>query len=253
MSSGDHIRVRRAAALAFAIASTLAGARAGYAQGTPATTKDTQVIDVVIVTAQRREENLIDVPIAVAAFSGEALERRQIDQATDLQLNVPNVSYTKTNFTGSNFQIRGIGVSSVAASGDSGVETHFNSMPIKNPRLFETEYFDVQRVEVLRGPQGTLYGRNATGGAVNVIARKPAQGVRGQRRARGRQLQRAEGEGRGEHPARRHGRGALRRHQLQARRLHRQPRSPATTSTIATSGRRAARCASRRATRPTSR
>jgi outer membrane receptor protein involved in Fe transport len=80
MSSGDHIRVRRAAALAFAIASTLAGARAGYAQ-TPNPTKDTQVIDVVIVTAQRREENLIDVPIAVAAFSGEALERRQIDPA----------------------------------------------------------------------------------------------------------------------------------------------------------------------------
>ena len=180
MSSGDHIRVRRAAALAFAIASTLAGARAGYAQAAaPNTAKDTQVIDIVIVTAQRREENLIDVPIAVAAFSGEALERRQIDQATDLQLNVPNVSYTKTNFTGSNFQIRGIGVSSVAASGDSGVETHFNSMPIKNPRLFETEYFDVQRVEVLRGPQGTLYGRNATGGAVNIIARKPEKEFNG--------------------------------------------------------------------------
>ncbi len=174
MNSGDHIRVRRATALAIAIASTLTCARAGYAQ-TPAasTARDTQIIDVVIVTAQRREENLIDVPIAVAAFSGEALERRQIDQATDLQLNVPNVSYTKTNFTGSNLQIRGIGVSSVAASGDSGVETHFNSMPIKNPRLFETEYFDVQRVEVLRGPQGTLYGRNATGGAVNIIARRP--------------------------------------------------------------------------------
>ena len=179
MSSGDHIRVRRAAALAFAIASTFAAAR-GHAQTTAAnTTKDTQVIDVVIVTAQRREENLIDVPIAVAAFSGEALERRQIDQATDLQLNVPNVSFTKANFTGSNFQIRGVGVSSVAASGDSGVEQHFNSMPVKNPRLFETEYFDVQRVEVLRGPQGTLYGRNATGGAVNVIARKPEKDFAG--------------------------------------------------------------------------
>src|ERR1044071_5465803 len=121
MSSGDHIRVRHAAALAFAIASTLAGARAGYAQTTAANTKDAQVIDVVIVTAQRREENLIDVPIAVAAFSGEALERRQIDQATDLQLNVPNVSYTKTNFTGSNFQTRGIGGSSGAGTGGSGV------------------------------------------------------------------------------------------------------------------------------------
>jgi uncharacterized protein YjbI with pentapeptide repeats len=192
----------------------LAGARVGYAQTTAANTpKDTQVIDIVIVTAQRREENLIDVPIAVAAFSGEALERRQIDQATDLQLNVPNVSFTKTNFTGSNFQIRGIGVSSVAASGDSGVEQHFNSMPVKNPRLFETEYFDVQRVEVLRGPQGSQRHR----------AQARHQGIRRQRRARGGQLQRAQGEGRGEHPARRDGRRALRRHHLYPRRLHGQP------------------------------
>ena len=163
------------------------------------------------------------MPIAVAAFSGEALERRQIDQATDLQLNVPNVSYTKTNFTGSNFQIRGIGVSSVAASGDSGVETHFNSMPIKNPRLFETEYFDVQRVEVLRGPQGTLYGRNATGGAVNIIARKPEKDFAGNVELEAGNYSALKGEGHGQHPARRHRRCALRRHHLQARRLHRQP------------------------------
>jgi iron complex outermembrane receptor protein len=168
---GDIRYPRRVTAVALAVASALAVAQEAHAQ--QAGGRDTQIIDVVIVTAQRREENLVDVPIAVAAFGGEQLERRQIDQATDLQLNVPNVSYTKTNFTGSNFQIRGIGVSAVAASGDSGVETHFNSMPIKNPRLFETEYFDVERVEVLRGPQGTLYGRNATGGAVNIIARRP--------------------------------------------------------------------------------
>jgi iron complex outermembrane recepter protein len=171
MNLGVSSRPRRAAALASAIASTLACAQASAAAD--AADQSTTVLDVVIVTAQRREENLIDVPIAVAAFDSRALERQQIDQATDLQLNVPNVSYSKTNFTSSNFQIRGIGVSSVGASGDSGVETHFNSMPIKNPRLFETEYFDVERVEVLRGPQGTLYGRNATGGAVNIIAVKP--------------------------------------------------------------------------------
>ena len=173
---GEHTSVRRASALAFAIASALSIADRARAQ---ASDDDKDIIDTVIVTAQKREENLIDVPIAVAAFNEEALTRQQIDQATDLQLNVPNVSYTKTNFTGSNFQIRGIGVSSVASSGDSGVETHFNAMPIKNPRLFETEYFDVERVEVLRGPQGTLYGRNATGGAVNIIARKPVRDFEG--------------------------------------------------------------------------
>ncbi len=166
------IKSRRAPVLAFAIASTLALAQQSHAQDT----KRTELIDVVIVTAQKKEENLIDVPIAVSAFNAEALQRRQIDQATDLQLNIPNVSYTKTNFTGSNFQIRGIGVSSVGGSSDSGVETHFNSVPIKSPRLFETEYFDIERVEVLRGPQGTLYGRNATGGAVNVLPKRPQLG-----------------------------------------------------------------------------
>jgi iron complex outermembrane recepter protein len=135
-----------------------------------------ELIDSIVVTAQRREENLIDVPIAVSAFDSSSLERRQIDQATDLQLNIPNISFTKTNFSGSNFQIRGIGVSSIGPSSDSGVETHFNSMPIKIPRLFETDYFDLERLEVLRGPQGTLYGRNATGGAVNVLPAKPVLG-----------------------------------------------------------------------------
>jgi len=167
------IHQSRAAALAFAIAAVLAAAQAA-AQTPPRS--DDQIIDRVIVTAQKKEEALIDVPIAVSAFDGIQLERKQIDQATDLQLNVPNVAFSKTNFTSSNFQIRGIGVSSVGASSDSGVETHFNSMPVRNPRLFETEYFDIERIEVLRGPQGTLYGRNATGGAVNVLARKPQLG-----------------------------------------------------------------------------
>ncbi|HEX2495059.1 MAG TPA: TonB-dependent receptor, partial [Steroidobacter sp.] len=172
MKLGERTSRQRATALASAVGLTLSWAQQSRGQeAQPAGGENT--IDRVVVTAQRREEDLIDVPIAVSAFDEVALERRQIDQAMDLQLNVPNIAYTKTNFTSSNFQIRGIGVSSVGASSDSGVETHFNFMPIKNPRLFETEYFDVERVEVLRGPQGTLYGRNATGGAVNVIARKP--------------------------------------------------------------------------------
>jgi iron complex outermembrane receptor protein len=155
-----------------AVAVVLAFAQPSQAQEV----RKSELIDTIIVTAQKKEEHLIDVPIAVSAFNETALARRQIDQATDLQLNVPNISYSKTNFTSSNFQIRGIGVTSVGSSSDSGVETHFNSVPLKNPRIFETEYFDIERVEVLRGPQGTLYGRNATGGAVNVLPKKPQVG-----------------------------------------------------------------------------
>lgn len=168
----------RSHSLQLAVRASLAAAAFAVALPAPAQEQErsSTTLGAIIVTAQKKEESLVDVPIAVSAFDSEALERKQIDQATDLQFNIPNVSFTKTNFTGSNFQIRGIGVTSVGASGDSGVETHFNSMPIKIPRLFETEYFDVERVEVLRGPQGTLYGRNATGGAVNVLPNKPVIG-----------------------------------------------------------------------------
>ncbi len=133
-------------------------------------------IEEIIVTAQRTSESIQDVPIAVSAFNSEALEARQIDTFSDLQFNVPNVSFSKTNFTGSNFQIRGIGTLLTATSGDTGVGMHVNDVYIHNPRIFETEYYDMEQVEVLRGPQGTLFGRNATGGVVNLKTARPVIG-----------------------------------------------------------------------------
>jgi iron complex outermembrane receptor protein len=129
--------------------------------------------DVIIVTAQRQSQSLQSVPIAVSAFSGEALEKQQIKNASDLQLTLPNVTFTKGNFTGSSFTIRGIGDLCVGASCDSATAIHINGTPLLATRLFETEYFDLERVEVLRGPQGTLFGRNATSGVINFITAKP--------------------------------------------------------------------------------
>ena len=138
----------------------------------PATTSDEGIGDI-IVTAQRRSETLQQVPIAVSAFTGEALERQQIDNASDLQLTLPNVTFTKTNFTSSSFTIRGVGDLCVGFSCDQATGIHVNDMPLTSTRLFETEYFDLERVEVLRGPQGTLFGRNATSGVVNFITGRP--------------------------------------------------------------------------------
>ena len=129
--------------------------------------------ETIVITAQRRAQLLQDVPIAVSAYSGEQLERQQIDNASDLQLSLPNVTYTKTNFTSSSFTIRGVGDLCVGFSCDTATGIHVNDMPLLNTRLFETEYFDLERVEVLRGPQGTLYGRNATSGVVNFITARP--------------------------------------------------------------------------------
>ncbi len=128
---------------------------------------------MIVVTAQRRAQSLQEVPIAVSAFDAEALEAQQIENASDLQLTLPNVSFTKSNFTASSFTIRGIGDLCVGVSCDSATGIHLNSAPLFSTRLFETEYFDLERIEVLRGPQGTLFGRNATSGVVNVITAKP--------------------------------------------------------------------------------
>ncbi len=138
---------------------------------------DSDVDDnVIIVTAQRQAQSLQEVPIAVSAFDSEALEAQQIENASDLQLTLPNVSFTKSNFTASSFTIRGIGDLCVGVSCDSATAIHLNDAPLFNTRLFETEYFDLERLEVLRGPQGTLFGRNATSGVVNVVTAKPELG-----------------------------------------------------------------------------
>ncbi|WP_447756266.1 TonB-dependent receptor [Sphingopyxis fribergensis] len=130
----------------------------------------------IVVTAQRQSERLQDVPIAVSAFSAEALEAQQIENASDLQLTLPNVTFSKGNFTGSSFTIRGIGDLCVGFSCDSATAIHINGSPLFGTRLFETEYFDLERIEVLRGPQGTLFGRNATSGVVNFVTAKPKLG-----------------------------------------------------------------------------
>jgi hypothetical protein len=133
------------------------------------------------------------------------------------------VNFSKGNFTGYNFQIRGIGSKLVSGSGDAGTGIHLNNAPLIANNLFETEFYDVERVEVLRGPQGTLYGRNATGGVVNLLTAKPDRHFAGNLRGRVRQLQRHEGARDDQHPARRPVRRALRRHLSEARRLREEP------------------------------
>src|SRR3546814_689138 len=86
---------------------------------------------------------------------------------------VPNLTFSKSNSTSYNLAIRGIGTKAISASTDPGVAVSFNNVAMINNRFFEQEFFDLERVEVLRGPQGTLYGRNATGGVVNLITAKP--------------------------------------------------------------------------------
>ncbi len=129
-------------------------------------------IGEIVVTAQRQSQSLQDVPISVSAFSSEALEAQQIENSSDLQLTLPNVTFSNGNFTAASFTIRGIGDLCVGVSCDAATAIHINGSPLFGTRLFETEFFDLERIEVLRGPQGTLFGRNATAGVVNIVTAK---------------------------------------------------------------------------------
>ena len=161
------------------LAGVCAGAIAipAYAQTTTTAAADTVTDGTeIVVTAQRTNQKLQDVPIAVSAFNSEALERQQIKNTSDLQLTLPNVTFTKGNFTGSSFTIRGIGDLCVGVTCDSATAIHMNDAPLFGTRLFESEFYDLAQVEVLRGPQGTLFGRNATSGVINFRTQRPKLG-----------------------------------------------------------------------------
>ncbi|HEV2561999.1 MAG TPA: TonB-dependent receptor [Rhizomicrobium sp.] len=130
-------------------------------------------IESVVVTSSKIKGDIQTVPIAITALSQEQLTARQIAGGPDLVKEVPNLTFSKTNFTGYNIQIRGIGTQAISVTTDPAVAVAFNDTPFIRNHFFEQEFFDVSQVEVLRGPQGTLYGRNATAGVVNVVSAKP--------------------------------------------------------------------------------
>jgi outer membrane receptor protein involved in Fe transport len=132
-------------------------------------------VETVTVTSSKLGgADVQSVPIAITAMSQEQLTATQTAGGPDLVKNVPNLTFTKTNFTGYNIQIRGIGTQAISVTTDPAVAVAFNDTPFIRNHFFEQEFFDVSQVEVLRGPQGTLYGRNATAGVVNVISAKPS-------------------------------------------------------------------------------
>jgi len=130
-------------------------------------------VETVVVTSSKIKGDIQTVPIAITALSQEQLTSRQIAGGPDLVKEVPNLTFTKTNFSGYSIQIRGIGTQAISVTTDPAVAVALNDIPFIRNHFFEQEFYDVGQVEVLRGPQGTLYGRNATAGVVNVVTAKP--------------------------------------------------------------------------------
>jgi iron complex outermembrane recepter protein len=134
-------------------------------------------LEEIVVTAQRRAQNLQEVPIAVSAFSAAELENRGVTETLDLIQYVPNLFGSNNTGLGSAnaYYLRGLGNTETIATFDPPVGTYIDDVYISRQNANNFGFFDVERVEVLRGPQGTLFGRNTTGGAVNVILKKPGE------------------------------------------------------------------------------
>jgi iron complex outermembrane receptor protein len=140
------------------------------------TSRDTGVSNGdIVVTAQRREQNLQEVPLAVSAASAETLQRQEAVSTYSLLRLFPNVSGGQISGAGANnYSIRGLSNAETAATFDSPVGTYIDGVYIARINANNFALFDVERIEVLRGPQGTLFGRNTTNGAVNIILKKPS-------------------------------------------------------------------------------
>ena len=142
-------------------------------------------IEDIVVTAQRREESLQTTPVSIEAFGARELESKGITGLTDLRANVPALQLTPFPNNAATTQVfmRGVGLSDDQITQDGGVAVYMDGVYVARSQGLAVEVADLERIEVLRGPQGTLYGRNATGGAINFVTRKPdldAFGFKGQ-------------------------------------------------------------------------
>jgi iron complex outermembrane recepter protein len=177
-ASGATGRTARRALLAILAATTSltgAAAMAGEVAGAaaPAAAASTGVAEVV-VTARRRSERLQDVPIAISAVGGERLARAGISQMQQLQFETPSLNVATPNPRQTNIAIRGLGNNPAADGLAASVGLYIDGVYLDRPGMANFDLLDVERIEVLRGPQGTLFGKNTTAGALSVTTQAPA-------------------------------------------------------------------------------
>ena len=163
----------------------LLGSTSAYAQTVPApapeapaaSTNESEPGDI-IVTAQKRAQSLQSVSAAVSAVGADRLATNQINSLQDLQTIIPSVNFG-SDFNQAKIFIRGVGANTSTTGSSTGVALHVDGAYVARAEAQLTSLFDLERVEVLRGPQGTLYGRNAVGGSVNLITAKPTEQLAG--------------------------------------------------------------------------
>ena len=174
---GESVVTERSCTLRWQVSQILASA---LVLATPAMAQEAARsggLEEVVVTAQRREERLQDAPLAISVLSSEKLELRGITDFSSVAEHTPSISFTPYPSSSNTLimYLRGQGVAdSMQITSDGSVGLYQDGFYISRPQLSTFDLADIDRVEVLRGPQGTLYGRNTTGGAVNLISKRPS-------------------------------------------------------------------------------
>src|SRR5262245_7725711 len=143
-----------------------------------ADTADVPTIGEIVVTAQRRAESNLKVGLTLTALSGDAIAQQRVEQVLDLKGRVPNLDI-KEQVPGAMpvVTIRGVGLNDFGAANSPSAGVYVDQVYVASIAMMAFDMYDVERIEVLKGPQGTLYGRNSTAGALNIITRKPPQDV----------------------------------------------------------------------------
>ncbi len=169
-----HALFSRVSLIASALACLTAAPALAQSSDAPAASADDEDTSAIVVTARRREETLISVPIAITALSGQQLADKGAMDITALAETVPNVTLESSRATNSTLSafIRGVGQQDPVAGFEQGVGIYLDDVYLNRPQAAVLDIYDVERIEVLRGPQGTLYGRNTVGGAVKYVSRR---------------------------------------------------------------------------------
>jgi len=158
------------------VAAAEAPLESGPAPANAAVPDQSEMTDIV-VTAQRRSESINRVPLSIQAFSGEKLSNSGITDASSLPMLTSGLNFSRSSANTPIYTMRGVGFNTPNLSSTSPVGAYYNEVALPYPYMTNGPIYDLERVEVLKGPQGTLYGRNTTGGLINFITSKPGDGM----------------------------------------------------------------------------
>ena len=163
--------MRQAFCVTCCCAALMAGS-AGAAAAQEGADSSTTVAEILVTATKTGATNIQETPIAITAITSDLIEQSNIHDIRDLSTQTPNLVIT-SNGSFAQVYIRGVGSNNIFAGSDPSSTVHLDGVYIARPAAYLNSFLDVERIEVLRGPQGTLYGRNSVGGTINVISRKP--------------------------------------------------------------------------------